>query len=120
MSLTAAVTEAVMSAPNAIPTADLFGTTTSLGTKFKNAAISLGGAGVAWMLLKGLFKSGLTAVSALMALATAVGLFFLLDNVDNQKLRKPLEDTVNNNLGAPAFHDPVDERVVHISAPPSS
>lgn len=120
MSIYAAVTEAVMTAPNTIPTADLFGTTTSLGAKFKSAAISVGGAGIAWMLLKGLFKTGLTAMSALLALATAVGLFFLLDNVENSKLRKPLEDTVNNNLGAPAFHHTVDSGVVHNSAPPSS
>lgn len=114
MSLHAAVTEVLMSAPANVPSLDIFGTSTNLGSKFKNAALSIAGAGIGWMLLKNLFKTGLTATGAVLAIACAAGLFWFLDNVDNERLRKPLDDTVVNNLGAPPLRGVVRDEVVHV------
>ena len=62
-----------------------------------------------------LFAKGVTATNALLALVTAIGLFWLLNNVENKNLQAPLDDTVKE-LGAPAAPAFIDGGTVHIQA----
>lgn len=80
-----------------VPAADLFGTSTSLGGKFETACIVIAGAFVAFFLLKQMTKIN-TVMGGVIAIAGAFLLFWLLDNVNNAQLRKPLDDTVKDNV----------------------
>lgn len=113
MSTVHAVVDVLMSAPSVTPAADLFGTATSMGEKFKTAVLAIGGAAIAWMLLSKLFSKGITTTGAVLAIVTAICLFWLLNNVENKNLQAPLDDTVKE-LGAPAVPAFIDGGTVHV------
>jgi hypothetical protein len=89
-----------VSAAGDVIAADIFTTGSTLASKATQTFLAAAAAAIAWGLLKGVFRSP-TVVGALVAILVGAGLFWLLTNVRNPSLQKPVTDTVNE-LGAPA------------------
>lgn len=117
-----AAAEAVAAVPaGPVLAADLFQTGSSLANKALTTLLAAAAAAIAWGLAKALFRNA-TVLSAILALLTAVGLFWLLSNVRNPSLQKPFDDTISENFGAPppVHLDPDRKSVLQIGPPGGS
>lgn len=92
---------AVLYAPafvGAMPTQDIFETTNSLFNDFIKLAGLGAMAGVAWYLLKEIFKIKTFAAGAI-AVAAAIFLSWGVSQAQNSDIQKTLDETISNSTG---------------------
>lgn len=89
----------------AMPAADIFDTGTNLFKDFTKLAVMGAMAGVAWYLLKEIFKIKTVAAGAI-AVAAAIFLGWGVSQTQNSDIKKTLDETISNSTGGGSSNAP--------------